>query len=128
MDPSLRWGDGDSCNASFQRRLESIDATRHPRWMKQAWVYIMTNKRHGTLYTGVTSNLPARVTQHRDGTGSEFCSKYGLKTLVYAEPHARIDEAIAREKAIKAWQRTWKIRLIEEANPDWEDLYDWINC
>ena len=96
--------------------------------MKQGWVYIMNNNRNGTLYTGVTSELAVRIVQHRSGSGSKFCSKYGLNRLVYVEPHARIDEAIAREKSIKAWRRSWKIRLIEGANPEWQDLFEKINC
>jgi putative endonuclease len=86
--------------------------------MKSGWVYIMTNQRVGTLYTGVTSDLAARVHQHKAGTGSDFCKRYGLTRLVYAEMHERIDDAIAREKAIKAWRRSWKIRLIAEQNPE----------
>jgi putative endonuclease len=89
---------------------------------KGGWTYILTNKPGGVLYIGVTSNLPARMAQHQAGTGSAFCRKYGLKRLVLAERHATIVEAIAREKALKAWKREWKIRLIEEANPGWEDL------
>lgn len=90
------------------------------------WTYIMTNKPHGVLYVGVTSSLAARVLQHRQGTGSEFCRKYNLHRLVLAERHNRIDDAITREKALKAWQRAWKIRLIEESNPEWRDLFDLI--
>jgi putative endonuclease len=90
------------------------------------WVYLMTNKRLGVLYTGVTADLAARVMQHREGKGSAFCRKYGLKQLVYAEPHERITDAIAREKAVKAWKRAWKIELIEKANPEWEDLFERI--
>jgi putative endonuclease len=66
--------------------------------MKPGWVYIMTNKPFGTLYIGVTSDLVARVHQHRSGTGSDFCKRYGLDRLVYAERHERIDEAIARRR------------------------------
>lgn len=95
--------------------------------MKGGWVYIMTNKRFGTLYIGVTSDLAARVWQHRTGTGSSFCKKHGLSRLVYAEEHATISEAIAREKAMKAWNRNWKLRQIMDANPDWEDLFDKLN-
>ena len=91
---------------------------------KGGWVYIMTNGAHGTLYIGVTGNLSARVTQHRERRGSAFCAKYGLTRLVYAEPHERIEDAIAREKAMKKWKRQWKLRLIRERNPDWRDLYD----
>jgi putative endonuclease len=88
------------------------------------WVYLMTNKRQGVLYIGVTSDLAARVMQHREGEGSAFCRKYGLQRLVYTEPHDRIADAIAREKAMKAWKRAWKIELIETANPEWDDLFD----
>ena len=73
---------------------------------------------------GATSDLAARVWQHRNGTGSEFCKRYGLKRLLYAEEHARIDKAIAREKMIKAWNRNWKMRQIMEMNPDWDDLFE----
>jgi putative endonuclease len=66
------------------------------------------------------------VSQHRDGKGSAFCRKYGLTRLVYCEVYERIDEAIAREKAMKAWQRRWKIRLIEQSNPNGDDLYQHI--
>jgi putative endonuclease len=94
----------------------------------RAYVYIMTNGPSGTLYIGVTGDIVARVHQHRLGHGSEFCRTWGLTRLVYAEPHARMDEAIAREKAMKRWKRAWKLRLIGEANPDWRDLWETINC
>lgn len=87
------------------------------------WTYILTNKPNGVLYIGVTSDLAARMMQHREGTGSAFCRRYGLKRLVLAEQHASIEDAIAREKAMKAWQRAWKVRAIEEANPAWDDLF-----
>ena len=93
------------------------------RRMKGGWVYILTDAPYGTLYVGVTADLAARMEQHRAGTGSKFCKRYGLVRLVYCEPFERIDEAIAREKAIKAWQRRWKTRLIEQANPGWDDLF-----
>ncbi len=86
----------------------------------------MTNKPRGVLYIGVTAHLAARVQQHRDDKGSSFCRRYGLKTLVLAEPHDSIDDAIAREKALKAWKRAWKIELIEAANPEWRDLFNQI--
>ena len=95
--------------------------------MKPGWVYIMTNAPFGTLYIGVTSNLPARAFQHRNGEGSAFCTRYKLTRLVYAEYHERIDEAIIREKAMKAWRRLWKTRLIERANPQWDDLFETLN-
>ncbi|WP_156840717.1 GIY-YIG nuclease family protein [Novosphingobium aquimarinum] len=88
------------------------------------WTYILTNKPRGVLYVGVTSDLAARMTQHRSGTGSSFCRRYGLKRLVLAETHSEIAMAIAREKTLKAWKRDWKIELIEKANPGWDDLFD----
>ena len=90
---------------------------------KGGWVYILASQRNGTLYTGVTSDLVHRVWQHREGLVPGFTATYGVKTLVWYEHHASIDEAITREKRIKEWQRAWKLRLIEEANPDWRDLY-----
>ena len=87
----------------------------------------MTNAPFGTLYIGVTSNLAARVLQHRNGEGSKFCKRYGLTRLVYAEQHERVYDAIAREKAMKAWKRSWKTRLIEEMNPGWDDLLERLN-
>ncbi|MEH6683134.1 MAG: GIY-YIG nuclease family protein [Qipengyuania sp.] len=89
-----------------------------------AWVYIMSNRRDGVLYIGVTADLSRRIVQHREGKGSAFCRRYGLTRLVYAEEHDSIEDAIAREKAMKAWKRAWKIELIEGANPGWDDLFD----
>jgi len=91
------------------------------------WVYIMTNKPGGVLYIGVAADLATRVVQHRNGEGSSFCRRYNLTRLVLAEPYPTIDEAIAREKAMKEWQRAWKVRRIEEDNPNWADLWDVIN-
>lgn len=88
------------------------------------WVYLMTNKPRGVLYTGVTADLAARVDAHRNDRGSAFCRRYGLKMLVYAEPHEDIRNAIDREKAVKAWKREWKIELIESINPAWKDLFE----
>jgi putative endonuclease len=96
--------------------------------MHGGWVYIMTNRPNGVLYTGVTAGIARRATQHREGQGSQFCRRYGLTMLVYIEHHVSIEEAIAREKAIKAWQRDWKIRLIEAQNQDWDDLYLRLNA
>lgn len=85
---------------------------------------MMTNKPGGMIYAGVTSDLAARVFQHKQGQGSAFCRRYNLTRLVYAEEHATIEEAIAREKTLKARERSWKVRLVQEANPDWDDLLD----
>ena len=83
----------------------------------------MTNRPHGVLYVGVTSNLPKRVYDHRSGTIPGFTKRYNLHRLVYCEPHQSAEAAIAREKAIKKWNRAWKIKLIESVNPGWMDLY-----
>jgi putative endonuclease len=88
------------------------------------WTYIMTNKPRGMLYIGVTAHLAHRAHQHRTDTGSVFCRRYGLKRLVLAEAHDTIEDAIGREKRLKAWRREWKIELIEAANPAWDDLYE----
>jgi putative endonuclease len=95
--------------------------------VKGGWVYIMTNKPFGTLYIGVTSDLPARAWQHRNGLGSSFCKRHGLTMLVYAEHHDRIDDAIAREKSMKAWKHSWKLRQIVQMNPSWDDFYETLN-
>jgi putative endonuclease len=96
--------------------------------MRGGWTYIMTNRPRGVLYIGVTANLAARVSQHRNGESSRFCRRYKLTRLVLAEQHNSIEDAIAREKAMKAWKRDWKIELIEQANPKWQDLWELINA
>jgi putative endonuclease len=88
------------------------------------WVYIMTNRRSGTLYVGVASDLPRRAYQHREGFVDGFTKRYGLKMLVYYEHHDDIRTAIQREKTIKHWLRAWKVRLIRGMNPEWKDLYE----
>ncbi len=87
-------------------------------------VYMMANKRNGTLYTGVTSNLAQRVYQHREGLTPGFTTRYGCKLLVFYEPYERMDDAIAREKQIKGGSRARKIALIQAMNPEWRDLYE----
>ena len=91
--------------------------------MQGGWIYIMANRPSGTLYVGVTSNLARRVWEHRAGLAEGFTRRYGLKWLVYAECYDDIRSAIQREKNIKHWPRAWKIRLILDANPAWDDLY-----
>ena len=106
---------------------ESVAATptrQHSLAMAGAWVYIMTNRPNGTLYTGVTGNLSRRVWEHREGVVDGFTKRYGLKRLVYTEGHPDIQSAIQRERNMKHWPRTWKVRLILGANPNWDDLYD----
>ena len=92
--------------------------------MQGGWVYIVTNRPNGTLYVGVTSDLARRAWEHREGVAEGFTKRYGLKRLVYAERHDDIRAAIQREKNLKHWSRTWKVRLILADNPDWNDLYD----
>ncbi|MEE4199146.1 GIY-YIG nuclease family protein [Erythrobacter sp.] len=94
---------------------------------KEGWVYMMSDRYRGGIYTGVTSDIASRVAQHREGTGSQFVKRYGFTRLVFVERHDTIEDAIKREKAIKKWRRAWKIELIEKANPDWRDLYEHLN-
>ncbi len=95
--------------------------------MRCGWVYILTNKPHGTLYVGMTSDLRARLRQHREGMVDGFTRRYGLHRLVYVEQHDLIVQAIQREKTIKHWVRAWKINAIEAMNPEWRDLTDEIH-
>ena len=88
----------------------------------QPCVYLLASKRNGTLYIGVTSNLLARIHQHRTGAVRGFTREYAVKQLVWFEQHATMDSAITREKRIKKWNRAWKLQLIEAENPDWRDL------
>ena len=90
---------------------------------KQYYVYIICNKRNGTLYTGITSNLIKRIWQHKNGLVEGFSKRYNTKILVYFEAHKDVEEAILREKRIKKWKREWKINLIEKNNPKWDDIY-----
>ncbi len=92
----------------------------------QPCTYILANRRNGTLYVGVTSDLNRRVWEHKVDVTDGFTNRYGVHTLFYAEFHATMEEAILREKRIKSWRRAWKMKLIEEANPTWRDLYDEI--
>ena len=92
------------------------------------WVYILANKRNGTLYTGVTNDLARRVWQHRTGDGAAFTRKHGVTKLVHVEAFDDIGLAIATEKRLKKWRRAWKLALIERDNPEWRDLYDELNA
>jgi len=96
--------------------------------MKRPCVYIMASRRNGTLYVGVTSDIARRATQHREGEIAGFTKRYGCKLLVWMEPYARMDEAIAREKQIKSGSRKDKLVLIERDNPLWNDLYETLNA
>ena len=92
--------------------------------MSDAWIYIVTNRRDGTLYVGVTSNLAQRIWQHKEGLVEGFTKRYNLRRLVCVEHHDDIRNAIQREKNLKLWSRAWKVALIAADNPDWNDLHD----
>ena len=94
--------------------------------MKQPMVYVLASKRNGTLYVGVTSDLVKRIWEHRNDLVPGFTKKYAVHMLVYFEMHADMTSAITREKQLKKWNRTWKLRLIEDKNPQWNDLYETI--
>ena len=89
---------------------------------RQPTVYLLASHRNGTLYIGVTSNLPKRLYEHREGLIDGFTSDYGVQRLVWFERHDEMETAIRREKQIKKWNRQWKINLIEGQNPDWRDM------
>ncbi|MGB3534433.1 MAG: GIY-YIG nuclease family protein [Microcoleaceae cyanobacterium] len=91
---------------------------------KQPCVYILASKPNGTLYIGVTSNPIKRVWEHKNNLVRGFTHKYNIHQLVYFELHGDMAEAITREKRLKKWNRSWKVRLIEEQNPSWKDLYE----
>jgi len=91
--------------------------------LKQPCVYIMASGRNGTLYIGVTSDLIKRVHEHKTDAVEGFTKTHQVHSLVWFERHGTMESAILREKAIKEWKRTWKIELIEKANPYWRDLY-----
>lgn len=91
------------------------------------YVYILANERNGTLYVGVTNNLVRRVYQHKEKSISGFTSRYKVEKLIWFECYDDPENAITREKELKKWRRAWKLRLIEESNPQWKDLYDDIS-
>ena len=90
------------------------------------FVYLITNKRYGTLYVGVTRNLVKRIYEHRSKFVEGFSKRHDLRRLVWYEAHEDVTAAIVREKLIKKWHRDWKINLIQAMNPEWNDLYDKI--
>jgi putative endonuclease len=94
------------------------------RERKGGWVYIMADRYRGTIYVGVTSDLAARIHQHRAGIGSDFCARYHLTRLVWAERGEDIAFCIAHEKRLKRWRRDWKFAVIESGNPEWRDMSD----
>ena len=90
--------------------------------MRQYYVYILTNRRYGVLYVGLTNNLPRRMSEHRLKLMPGFTKEYGVVRLVYFEEHASITEARARERSLKRWRRDWKLKLVDQLNPEWRDL------
>ena len=90
---------------------------------KGGWVYIMADRYRGGLYVGVTADLIRRVHQHRAGEGADYCARYGLNRLVWAEHGEAIEDWIAHEKRVKLGRREWKFALIERGNPEWRDLF-----
>ncbi|MGE4441882.1 MAG: GIY-YIG nuclease family protein [Desulfomicrobium sp.] len=94
---------------------------------KNYFVYILASKPNGTLYTDMTSNLAARVWQHKNNIVDGFTQKYTIHNLVYFEEHLSPNDAILREKQIKKWKRSWKVKLIEDKNPEWKDLWEEIS-
>jgi putative endonuclease len=93
----------------------------------KGYIYILASKKNGTLYTGVTSDLPRRLFEHQNNLTPGFTTQYGVKTLVWFEEHVLVTDAIAREKAIKNWPRKWKLALIESMNPDWDDIAHYLH-
>ena len=96
--------------------------------MKRPCVYILASRQYGTLYIGVTSDIARRVWQHRNSHMDGFTKRYGVHRLVLAEFHPTMADAILREKRLKKWNRAWKVRLIERANPQWRDLFEDLPC
>ena len=112
---------GNTCSDRFSPRRTSM--TRSGSRNVQPYVYLLASHPRGTLYVGVTSDLVKRVWQHREGLADGFTKRYGVKRLVWYEQHSTMMHAIQREKAIKSWERAWKLQLIETHNPEWLDLW-----
>lgn len=94
---------------------------------KPFWVYMLASKRNGTLYIGSTDDLGKRIWEHKSEVFKGFTSRYGVKALVWYEAHETRASAFMRERQMKKWERAWKIKLIEEVNPEWRDLYETLN-
>lgn len=89
------------------------------------WVYILANRYNTVLYVGMTNELDRRIREHREGTASRFTRRYNVQKLVYVEAFTEVGDAIAREKQLKSWRRSWKEALIQEQNPSFKDLHEW---
>jgi len=94
---------------------------------KKGYIYILSNRKNGTLYIGITTNLVRRIYEHKTGLIEGFSKRYNLKKLVHIEEYDQYAQAIQREKRLKEWKRAWKLNLINEHNPEWSDLYELIN-
>jgi putative endonuclease len=118
----------DSRSSRCSVRNDSGDSFFYLCFMNRSyWVYIVASQRNGTIYIGVTNNLARRAYEHRTKAAESFTRRYGVSLLVWYEEHADISEAITREKSLKRWERKWKLKLIEDFNPDWRDLYLELN-
>ena len=95
---------------------------------KQFFVYMLASQKKGTVYIGVTSDLKKRIWEHKNNVVKGFTEKYDVHNLVWFEPHESAESAITKEKQMKEWKREWKVKRIEEMNPNWSDLYDRICC
>lgn len=96
------------------------------RWMRnmqEYYVYILANKKNGTLYAGMTNDIARRAVRHKGGRANQFAAKYDVRKLVYYEKHKNVEDAIKRERQVKKWRRQWKIKMIEKFNQSWEDLF-----
>jgi len=98
------------------------------RTVRKFYIYMLASHRNGTLYIGMTNDLLRRVSEHKSGLVEGFTKKYGVQMLVWCEVAESASSAIQREKQLKRWRRNWKLRLIEESNPEWRDLFDDFGC
>ena len=127
-EPHARFGGRGGESLPYPYQLCHGPTLAKSSWsMRGGWVYIITNRPNGTLYTGVTNNIARRAYEHRQGLVEGFTQRYRLKRLVLMEFHEDIRTAIQRERNMKHWPRAWKAGLIHAANPDWRDLYDELN-
>ena len=108
----------------MRRRFGQSQSRPMPHREKNPSVYMLSSRRNGTLYIGVTSDLSQRIALHKQDLVEGFTKKYRVHRLVYYETHPTMDAAIQREKQLKEWRRLWKIRLIESMNPEWVELFD----
>lgn len=113
-----------SCHPGLGPGIHANQCFEQIKFMKIFVVYILSNKRNGTLYIGLTNDLQRRMLEHKNAVVESFTKRYGLTQLVHVESYKYVNDALRREKQLKDWQRQWKIDLIEQQNPQWIDLYD----